>query len=605
MPEGPHRTEGSGQENDPAPGEEFAGLDLDLGLDLDISTPPDELDAAEVGALLTTLSKTLRAFQLYKPNNPVLQRFLEALHESFRQLWRNTDVLHLTVAEDGLHWGRHVFDMGEGRENIAFTFYKDGVRYLTFQPGFEDEMDAFLGVLNRARQLDQTAEDDLITLLWEQDFNAFQYGYVDQLSEGLSLPEGGEPGTAPVAPSTLQADLDSVPESAPSGSPTALVDDEEPVEMLQSVSREDFEETLYFLDPAEMATLQDEMQRETDRDLRGAVLRALFDRLEDSDPGRQQEILGILDQLLPIFLSRGHLDSAAAVLRELDGMVDRGVLAMELADRVEALFDRLSDESVLSQFVEVLEQGDVAPDPAALSLFFGRLRARALPTLIRLGVSVQGEQVRQRLGSAIDGLAREYPAELLGLFELADPLVVQGAAGAAGRLKLKEAVPQLRSALRHRDAGVRLSAVEALLGIRSASALTALIDALEDTDREVRVTAVRGIGEVRFASARERLARITEGKALKDADLTEKIAFFEAYGAIARASAVPAMNEILNHRGLLGRRNSNELRACAALALGKVGTAEAQAALRESLGDPDPVVHNAVQRALRATGEDA
>lgn len=601
MPDGPYRTEGSGQEGDLTPGEEFAGLDLDL----DISTPPEALEAEEVGALLSTLSKTMRAFQLYKPNNPVLQRFLETLHESFRQLWRDADVLHLTVSEDGLHWGNHVFDMGEGRDNIAFTFYKDGIRYLTFQPGFEDEMGTFLDVLARARQLDQASEDDLITLLWEQDFSAFQYGYVDQMGDGLALPEGGEPGVERIAPSALQEDLGSASESTPEGPPSALVDDEEPVEMLQSVSREDFAETLYFLDAAEMSALQEEVQREARRDMRGAVLRALFDRLEDSDVARQQEILGILDQLLPIFLSRGHLDSAAMVLRELDEMVAGGVLGADLVDRVEALFDRLSDESVLSQFVEVLEQGDVAPDPSSLSLFFGRLRARALPTLIRLGVSVQDEQVRHRLGSAIDGLAKEYPSELLGLFELADPLVVQGAASAAGRLKLKEAVPQLRTALRHRDAGVRLSAVQALLGIRSASALTALIEALEDADREVRVTAVRGLGEVRFASARERLARITEGKALRDADLTEKIAFFEAYGAIARASAVPALREILNYRGLLGRRNPNEMRACAALGLGKVGTAEAQAALREAEGDPDPVVHNAVQRALRAVEETA
>ncbi|MEJ2217222.1 MAG: HEAT repeat domain-containing protein [Gemmatimonadota bacterium] len=603
MADGPFRTESSGQEPEPTPGEaDLTGIDWNL--DEDISTPPEALDGAEVAALLSTLSKTLRAFQLYKPNNPVLQRFLEALHESFRQLWRDADVLHLIVTEEGLRWGSEVFTVGEGRDSIAFTFYKDGIRYLTFLPGFEDEMEMFLDVLNRARQLDQTSEDDLITLLWEQDFSAFQYGYVDQLSEGLTLPEAEGEGAVQVPPSALQEDLKTVSESPAQGPPSALVDDEEPVEMLHSVSAEDFEETLYFLDAAEMSALQEEVEREARRDLRTDVLRALFDRLEDSEPARQQEILGILDQLLPIFLSRGHLDSAASVLRELDGMVERDLLPANLVDRVEALFDRLSDETVLGQFVEVMEQGDLAPDSESLSLFFSRLRARALPTLIRSGAAVQGEQVRRRLASAIDGLANEYPSELLGLFELADPLVVRGAAGAAGRLKLKQAVPHLRKALRHQDADVRLAAVEALLGIRSASALTALIDALEDQDREVRVTAVRGLGEVRFASARERLARITEGKGLRDADLTEKIAFFEAYGAIARASAVPALSEILNYRGMLGRRNSNEMRACAALALGKVGTTEAKAALREAEGDLDPVVHSAVQRALRGAGEE-
>ncbi|HKJ92447.1 MAG TPA: HEAT repeat domain-containing protein [Longimicrobiales bacterium] len=601
MPDGPHQTEQPGQESDLTTDD---GAFADVDLNLDISTPPEPLDEAEVEALLSTLSKTLRAFQIYKLNNPVLQRFLETLSEGFRHLWRNTDVLRITVAEDGLRWGGRLFTVGAGRDNIAFMFYKDGIRYLTFLPGFEDEIGTFLDVLNRARHLDQTAEDDLITLLWERDFGSFQYGYVDQLGEGLALPQAGGDGVPPIPAAALQqeAAAEEAPAQAQTVS-TALVDDEEPVEMLTSVSREDFEETLYFLDAAEMESLQAEVRRETRRDLRTAVLRALFDRLEDSHAGRQREILGILDQLLPIFLSRGHLESAASVLRELEGMMAGNVLDAELVDQVDALFDRLSDESVLNQFVEVMAEGDLAPDSESLSLFFGRLRPRALPTLIRLAGSVEDEEVHKRLGSAIDGLARENPGELLGLFELADPVVVRGAAEAAGRLKMTDAVAPLRDALSHADPGVRLAVAEALLAIRSAAALTALIEALEDPDREVRVAVVRGLGSVRFASARDRLARITEGRALRDADLTEKIAFFEAYGAIAGASAVPALSEMLNYKGLLGRRNPNELRACAALALGKVGNDEARAALNEASDDPDPVVRNAVLGALRAGRE--
>jgi HEAT repeat protein len=56
---------------------------------------------------------------------------------------------------------------------------------------------------------------------------------------------------------------------------------------------------------------------------------------------------------------------------------------------------------------------------------------------------------------------------------------------------------------------------------------------------------------------------------------------------------------MLNGKSLFGRREDAELRACAAVALGRIGTAEAQAVLRQAANEKDVVVRNAVSRALR------
>jgi len=128
---------------------------------------------AEVGDVLGTLAKAVRAFQLYQSNNPVYQRFVSATAAAFSRLWERTPSLHLTVEEHAFCWGDDRFPMGEGRESLAFQFYKDGVRYLTFLPGFEDEIEKFLGVIQRARQLEPLGGDDLVSLLWEEDFVSF------------------------------------------------------------------------------------------------------------------------------------------------------------------------------------------------------------------------------------------------------------------------------------------------------------------------------------------------------------------------------------------------------------------------------------------------
>ncbi|MDX1673508.1 MAG: HEAT repeat domain-containing protein, partial [Longimicrobiales bacterium] len=328
----------------------------------------------------------------------------------------------------------------------------------------------------------------------------------------------------------------------------------------------------------------------------------LFDRLEEPQhPDRQAEILDILDQLLPLLLSGGALKEAARVLDELDTVAfgENPLLDMDHRQRVEEVFERLSEPDVLEQFVQALEDGAVAPGAEEVNLFFSRLRADAMPILIRFAEMSETSGVAQRLESAVDGLAERYPGEVTELLRSDEPVLVIGAARVAGRVGLASAVDGLREALQHPDREVRLAVVKALVAIRLTPALEALTVALDDEDRDVRIAAVNALGAVRFADARDVLRKHVSGKAIRGADLTEKMAFFEAYGAIGGNAAVSELDDILNATGFLGRRNPTELRACAALALGQANTPEARAALEEARDDDDPVVKNAVVRALR------
>jgi HEAT repeat protein len=62
---------------------------------------------------------------------------------------------------------------------------------------------------------------------------------------------------------------------------------------------------------------------------------------------------------------------------------------------------------------------------------------------------------------------------------------------------------------------------------------------------------------------------------------------------------VALLDGLLNGKGFLGRREDPEVRACAAMALGRVGTQGALDALRKASTDKEILVRNAVNRALR------
>jgi len=89
------------------------------------------------------------------------------------------------------------------------------------------------------------------------------------------------------------------------------------------------------------------------------------------------------------------------------------------------------------------------------------------------------------------------------------------------------------------------------------------------------------------------------GKGVRDMDLTEKMAFFEAFGTIAGGAGLKALTAMLLPRGLLKLKESPETRACAAIAIGKIRTPEAREVLTRMADDKDLVVRNAINRALR------
>ena len=558
----------------------------------------------QVHDLFITLGKALRAYQLYEENNPVYQRFVNSLREAFRRIWNHEDELTVAVEESRLLLESVEVYASESRaESLAFLFFKDGVRELTFLPGIEEEeLERFLGVLHQGRAVG-TRGDDLLNVLWEAQLEHFRYQYVDMLSEGLEIPEPGAGASA----ERLQAVLE---EELPPEAEDEEAEEEAPPERKASgtaaiVSQEGFNPTLYSLDPREMEMLHREIDLEMARDLRGDVLAALFDRIEEPKRvDRQSEILTVLKALLPNLLGRGALESAAQVLQELRALETRpGVFDGQRLREVVDLVDQVSSPATIEELVRALEDGSISPEPRLLSEFLMHLRAGAMAPLLRASETVMSRELQPVLQEAVKGIAGRNRQTLVDLLDHPDELVVAGALRLVGRLQVAEATSALGDLLRHPVPAVRLAAIEAALMLRASTAAGALQDALVDGQREVRIAAARALGRLRYRPAAQRFRAAITSREIRAADLTEKIAFFESYGELGDEKAVGILDKLLNGRGLLGRKEAAEIRACAALALGKVGTAQARAALEQATVEEDAVVRSAVNRALRGAAE--
>ncbi len=169
-------------------------------------------------------------------------------------------------------------------------------------------------------------------------------------------------------------------------------------------------------------------------------------------------------------------------------------------------------------------------------------------------------------------------------------------------LKVARLAPDFGRLLRHADTGIRRAAVDALGAIGSASAMKQLERSVEDEDRDIRIASVQYCVQHKYPGILGKVEAVINGRILRGADLAEKKPFFEAYGLFCGSTGVGRLYEILNGRGMFRRKDDPETRACAALALGKIGTPDARVALEKARSIKDPLVRNAVGSALREMG---
>jgi len=227
------------------------------------------------------------------------------------------------------------------------------------------------------------------------------------------------------------------------------------------------------------------------------------------------------------------------------------------------------------------------------------LQGTALEPVLAWLPRLSSAPLREVLEGVVDRLATAHGNEVLRILRNPESEALAGVVPLCGRLMLHQAVPGLGEVSRHPDPALRLAAVQALAQLGTPAALGFIEQAIEDADRAVRLVAVRAAGARGYKGALKRVEGVVLGRGVKEMDLTEKMAFFEAYGAIAGTAGLKALSGILLPRGLLKLKEPPETRACAAMALGKIRSPEARELLQKVVEDKDLVVRNAANRALR------
>ena len=545
---------------------------------------------AAVEELMRLLVKAIRAQQLYAANNPMHKQALEALRTGFANVWADQQEIELKVSETELQWSdvSVLADPVKSGDSLAWLLYKDGLRELRFAKGVEEsEIVRFLEILGRARKA-TIDDDDLVTMLWEAEFTMIGYSYRDAQADGVDTGEISRVKGPPedISPEELQL---SIEQTATHRRPSGVV------------NMADFDQTLYFLDEREADYLKQEVAREYGQDLRTNIVGALLDVFEQqSSDTVREECLDYIETMLAFLLASGNFRGVAYLLAETRVAASRpDDLSVAARKRIDSIPERLSAPDAVGQLLQSLDDAPMLPPRDELQLLFDELRPSALATVFSWLPKVRDDRLRALVIDVAGRLAAANTAELVKLIDSQDEVVSNEAIRRAGGLQAQAAVSSIGRVLNKPDTKRRSIATQALSDIGSAGAMQALERALTDADREIRITAIRALALHNHRAAVPRLEAMIKSKEIRDADITEKTAVFEGYGALCGDAGVATLDAILNAKGFLGKRDDPGIRAAAAMGLGRIGSAKAREALNKAAADKEPVVRNAVGKALR------
>ncbi len=497
---------------------------------------------AGVREILRLLVKTQKAQRLYDSKNAVAERLELDLFERLAAFVSEEGEVQLAVLESQLLCdGSVVFESVDRTDSLAFLLYRDGIRRLSFSSGLEiQELRSFLRCLNRVAVFTND-QDDLVTLLWEQDFHSIRYSAIEELARSDSLPRlseqlastGGGGGGA--AAEAVSLDLKQ---------PVSTV----PVEACR-------------LESGEIDALQKELAVEERAPFRQLVSEVALELilLEDGEAAQDEiasEIVEIADRLI----ADGEIAELIGMHEHVDGLTVMIFRDESSAQKLSSALTRALTEP--ERFERLMQRVETAHTvrPATLTVFLARLGSSASSLLHPWMGRFSSPPYRRAVTGALlflengglevlrDGLPLGPPPEESSE-RLRHRQLVREVVYALSRHSSVEALPLLTELLSSPDPETRRESFLAVSRYPDEGVVSLCLERLLDRDPVVRVTALDRLVKQGGADLGLRvLERSLASERFERLAILEKRRLFSAVAKLSGESVLDSFLKLLNAR---------------------------------------------------------
>jgi hypothetical protein len=541
------------------------------------------------------LARTLKTCRLYDASNPTVVRFRDDLSSALeRMVVEFGPVTYRFVSDDVLFEDHSLYPARSRDDNLAFAFFRDGVRRVTFGTGVDSRelnvlVDSLLAVTGS--NLDG---DDLVTLLWEANLRSIEVDYV---------PAEGDVGGGPVAagetgPLLPWPTAAATEEMAAPASPDAGADDttgrsedwqlgERVVEVEASFAELDF------LSVQESERFRAEFYAEHGVHPVVAAI-AIGDaclRANATDADRA-DFVPFLARALRSAVAVGAWSDARVALELLRGLAMHGwteeTFVQELLQPISIVHVA---ERVDQQELPLLE------DFIALALDFGE---PAVDWLVLVLAESQQQPVRQRLAEFLAQHCRTRP-DRLGPW-LADHrwFLVRNIVFVLGWIGGPAIVPLLQPVLRHEEPRVREAAVKALGNADLRLTRPLLVRALDHADANLFGQVLALLSRAKDAPTARFVFGLMKQERFASRSPEERRAVYAAVANIGGDEIVGELEAELT-AGLWFQPTPDPHQLSVARCLARIATPRALDVLARGVASKRPAVRRACEEALLAT----
>lgn len=536
-------------------------------------------------------ARTLKTCRLYDPGNPAVLRFRAQLFESLKGVLAEHGRIALRfTSDDVLYDGASVYRARSRDDNLAFPFFRDGVRGVTFEPGVTStELDALIDTVVQVTGQTQ-AEDDLVTLLWQADLKHIVADHVPAEGDLTNPADAGEaipwPARKAAAETTADpAESETPPEGEGRSDDWAVGD---PTGDLESAVAE-----LQQQSDAALARFHVDYDLERATPMVTAALGLSRAYLEAGTPADAQELGRYLPRVLRHAIGEGNWYAARDALELIRYCGNPDWSDASLAQEM------LQPVSITGALQWIDQQ-----NTAELAEFIALARSLGEPDVDLLNLvlaETTRNDHRQQLTAAVIEACGSNPERLAPW--LSDPreYVVMGVIRMLGEISGPAVLGLLRPLAHHPDPRVRQEVVAALRRVGSDEVRPMFLRMLPEADARTFPLLLQILGDRRDPAVAKQMMDFIKNPEFERRSAEERRAIYMTLAAVGGDESVPDLEAEL-HRGGWFARGSDADRPSVARCLARIGTPLARAALERGTQSRRPAVRGACEDALASMG---
>ena len=535
----------------------------------------------EAKDLLQCIIKAKKTLRMYPGNNPVYVKTLDESYLKFKNFLDYKETFALKIRQNSiLYDAEQIYSSAEKEDNLALFFFKDGLRELTFKKGLShEELEEFLKIT--ALDFDrEDMDEDIVTLLWEKDFQNIQY-IVDE----AFLIDSEEEEYEAVAEKKIKEQVTDVNDLM-----RAYAD---------GFQEEEFKGiAIVPLTDKDLQTLVKELEKDTS-DKIDKLVAILFEIVyQTEDKSDIENVFTFLKDVIRYCMKYGYIPMAIDIMKEAREVIDDPHVSENDKKYMTMLSLYLGNEEIVALLAEFLDSGIEIEEGVFenLVIYFEK---NAIEPFVKYLGEMKTIRARKNVIDALISLGKKDIQMLARKLDDQRWYVVRNIIYILRKIGDRRAIDYLLKTVRHGDIRVRKEVIKALGELGGHEVVQTLRECLDDPDVQVRTAAVKAFGSIGSEPAKKILLDKISGKSFKDKGLEEKKEFFETISRWKDTEVFDFLVKVMKIKSFFNRSKIIENKACAAHGLGLLGNKDALPLLEKFKDSNNKLLRDFTNSAIR------